>query len=105
MLAQFGMSIPLVAAPMAGGPTTPAMVSAANQAGALGMLAAGYKTVEAVEAEITKIRAEGIPFGGSFMSVGSMSGPGEETGARGKGKAIYFFDPNKHLIEIRTYAA
>jgi NAD(P)H-dependent flavin oxidoreductase YrpB (nitropropane dioxygenase family) len=57
------MSIPLVAAPMAGGPTTPAMVSAANQAGALGMLAAGYKTVEAVEAEITKIRAEGIPFG------------------------------------------
>jgi NAD(P)H-dependent flavin oxidoreductase YrpB (nitropropane dioxygenase family) len=63
MLEQFGMSIPLVAAPMAGGPTTPAMVLAANQAGALGMLAAGYKTVEAVDAELTKIRAEGIPFG------------------------------------------
>src|SRR5947209_4277893 len=63
MLTQFGMSIPLVAAPMAGGPTTPAMVSAATQAGALGMLAAGYKTVEAVEAEIKKVRAEGIPFG------------------------------------------
>ncbi|HWT48486.1 MAG TPA: nitronate monooxygenase, partial [Mycobacterium sp.] len=54
MLAQFGMSIPLVAAPMSGGPTTPAMVSAATQAGGLGMLAAGYKTVEAVEAEIQK---------------------------------------------------
>jgi NAD(P)H-dependent flavin oxidoreductase YrpB (nitropropane dioxygenase family) len=63
MLEQFGMSIPLVAAPMAGGPTTPAMVSAATRAGALGMLAAGYKTVDAVEAEIKKIRAEGIPFG------------------------------------------
>jgi NAD(P)H-dependent flavin oxidoreductase YrpB (nitropropane dioxygenase family) len=63
MLEQFGMSIPLVAAPMAGGPTTPAMVLAANQAGALGMLAAGYKTVEAVEAELKKIRAEAIPFG------------------------------------------
>ncbi|WP_082973635.1 nitronate monooxygenase family protein [Mycobacterium sp. E2327] len=63
MLEQFGMSIPLVAAPMAGGPTTPAMVSAATQAGALGMLAAGYKTVDAVEAEIKKVRAEGIPFG------------------------------------------
>lgn len=63
MLEQFRMSIPLVAAPMAGGPTTPAMVLAANQAGALGMLAAGYKTVEAVDAELTKIRAEGIPFG------------------------------------------
>jgi NAD(P)H-dependent flavin oxidoreductase YrpB (nitropropane dioxygenase family) len=63
MLAQFGMSIPLVAAPMSGGPTTPAMVSAATRAGALGMLAAGYKTVEAVEAELDKVRAEGIPFG------------------------------------------
>jgi nitronate monooxygenase len=63
MLAQFGMSIPLVAAPMSGGPTTPAMVSAATRAGALGMLAAGYKTVEAVEAELEEVRAEGIPFG------------------------------------------
>ncbi|OBH80768.1 2-nitropropane dioxygenase [Mycobacterium scrofulaceum] len=63
MLTQFEMSIPLVAAPMAGGPTTPAMVSAATRAGGLGMLAAGYKTVEAVEAEVKQVRAEGIPFG------------------------------------------
>ncbi|CDO88674.1 2-nitropropane dioxygenase [Mycobacterium triplex] len=63
MLAQFEMSIPLVAAPMSGGPTTPAMVSAATAAGGLGMLAAGYKTVEAVEAELKIVRAEGIPFG------------------------------------------
>jgi nitronate monooxygenase len=63
MLAQFEMSIPLIAAPMSGGPTTPAMVSAATRAGGLGMLAAGYKTVEAVEAELKTVRAEGIPFG------------------------------------------
>lgn len=63
MLAQFGMSIPLVAAPMSGGPTTPAMVSAATRAGGFGLLAAGYKTVEAVDAEIKAVRAEGIPFG------------------------------------------
>lgn len=63
MLAQFEMSIPLVAAPMSGGPTTPAMVSAATAAGGLGMLAAGYKTTEAVEAELKAVRAEGIPFG------------------------------------------
>lgn len=63
MLAQFGMSIPLVAAPMSGGPTTPGMVSAATSAGGLGMLAAGYKTVEAVEAEIKTVRSEGITFG------------------------------------------
>lgn len=63
MLAQFEMSIPLVAAPMSGGPTTPAMVSAATGAGGLGMLAAGYKTTDAVEAELEAVRAEGIPFG------------------------------------------
>jgi nitronate monooxygenase len=63
MLTQFGMSIPLIAAPMSGGPTTPAMVSAATQAGGLGLLAAGYKTVEAIEAEIKSVRSEGIPFG------------------------------------------
>jgi nitronate monooxygenase len=63
MLTQFGMSIPLIAAPMSGGPTTVAMVSAATQAGGLGLLAAGYKTVEAIEAEIKAVRSEGIPFG------------------------------------------
>ncbi|OBG59867.1 nitronate monooxygenase family protein [Mycobacterium sp. E3339] len=63
MLAPFETSIPLVAAPMAGGPTTPAMVSAATRAGGLGMVAAGYKTVEAVEAELKQIRSEGILFG------------------------------------------
>ena len=63
MLTQFGMSIPLIAAPMSGGPTNPAMVSAATQAGGLGMLAAGYKTVEAIEAEINRVRADGIPVG------------------------------------------
>jgi NAD(P)H-dependent flavin oxidoreductase YrpB (nitropropane dioxygenase family) len=63
MLTQFGMSIPLIAAPMSGGPTTPAMVSAATQAGGLGLLAAGYKSVQAIEAEIKSVRSEGIPFG------------------------------------------
>jgi NAD(P)H-dependent flavin oxidoreductase YrpB (nitropropane dioxygenase family) len=63
MLTQFGMSIPLIAAPMSGGPTNPAMVSAATQAGGFGLLAAGYKTVEAIEAEIKTTRAHGIPFG------------------------------------------
>jgi nitronate monooxygenase len=63
MLTQFGMSIPLIAAPMSGGPTNPAMVFAATRAGGLGMLAAGYKTVDAVESEIKQVRAEGAPFG------------------------------------------
>lgn len=44
-----------------------------------------------------------IPYGDSFHTVGSNSGPGEESGARGPAPTIYMFDPNHHLIEIRTY--
>jgi catechol 2,3-dioxygenase-like lactoylglutathione lyase family enzyme len=50
-----------------------------------------------------KVREGGIEFGDSFHSVGNMKGPGEEPGARGPGASLYFFDPNKHLIEIRHY--
>ncbi|WIM98470.1 nitronate monooxygenase [Actinoplanes oblitus] len=47
---------PIVVAPMAGGPSTADLVIAAGQAGALGFLAAGYKTPEAVEAEVRSVR-------------------------------------------------
>ena len=50
-----------------------------------------------------RLRASGAPYGDAFHSVGNQKGPGDETGARGAGKAVYFFDPNKHLIEIRHY--
>jgi catechol 2,3-dioxygenase-like lactoylglutathione lyase family enzyme len=50
-----------------------------------------------------RVRAAGIPYGDSFHAVGNMQGPGDEPGARGPGKALYFFDPSKHLIEIRHY--
>jgi catechol 2,3-dioxygenase-like lactoylglutathione lyase family enzyme len=51
----------------------------------------------------TRVREAGIPYGDAFQSVGNMQGPGDEAGARGPGKALYFFDPSKHLIEIRHY--
>lgn len=50
-----------------------------------------------------RIRDSGIAYGDSFHSVGNMQGPGDEDGARGPGKALYFFDPSQHLIEIRYY--
>jgi hypothetical protein len=31
------------------------------------------------------------------------AGPGEESGARGLATTPYYNDPNKHLLEIRTY--
>ena len=50
-----------------------------------------------------RIKAAGLDYGPSFDSVGSNTGPGAEIGARGEAPTLYFFDPNKHLIEIRTY--
>jgi nitronate monooxygenase len=52
---------PVIAAPMAGGPSGPALVTAAGRAGSLGFLAAGYKRPDALAAEIAAVR--GVPFG------------------------------------------
>jgi nitronate monooxygenase len=48
---------PVIVAPMAGGPSTPDLVIAAADAGAVGFLAAGYKTPAAMAAEIAAVRA------------------------------------------------
>lgn len=56
-----GLRLPVLAAPMAGGPGTPALVRAAASAGSLGFLAGGYKTPAALRDEIAEVRAG--PFG------------------------------------------
>lgn len=54
----------IVQAPMAGGASRPALVAAVAEAGALGFLAAGYKTAAQVRAEIDETRrATSRPFG------------------------------------------
>src|SRR5262245_41727631 len=56
--------LPVMVAPMAGGVSTPELVIAASQAGAFGWLAGGYKTADAMVAEMTKVRsATDAPFG------------------------------------------
>jgi catechol 2,3-dioxygenase-like lactoylglutathione lyase family enzyme len=59
-----------------------------------------------------RVREAKIEYGDNFHTVGNMRGPGDETsesitkiagGAKGPGKNLYFFDPSKHLIEIRHY--
>ena len=50
-----------------------------------------------------RIKANDLDYGPSFDSVGANSGPGVEPGARGDAPTLYFSDPNKHLLEIRTY--
>jgi nitronate monooxygenase len=56
--------LPIVQAPMAGGPSTPALAIAVCRAGALGFLAAGYKKADAFREEISAVRvATDAPFG------------------------------------------
>ena len=58
---------------------------------------------EEFDKTFARIKQKGIPYGDSFHSVGNNLGPGNESGARGSGPTVYMNDPNKHLIEIRTY--
>ena len=51
------LNLPVVCAPMAGGPSTPALVAAVSDVGGLGFLAAGYKTQDVVAAELDAARA------------------------------------------------
>jgi nitronate monooxygenase len=65
---------PLIVAPMGGGPSTPELVIAAAGAGALGFLAAGYKTPAAMVAEIAAVRAgTSEPFGVNLFVPGAPS--------------------------------
>jgi nitronate monooxygenase len=69
----------IVQAPMGGGPSTPALAAAVNDAGGLGFLAAGYKTVEAVRADIEALRElTDRPFG---VNLFAPPGPAEDVSA------------------------
>jgi nitronate monooxygenase len=58
------LTVPIVGAPLAGGPTTPALAAAVSDAGGLGFLAAGYKTAASVAADVDALRAlTNRPFG------------------------------------------
>ncbi|MBB5152998.1 NAD(P)H-dependent flavin oxidoreductase [Saccharopolyspora phatthalungensis] len=62
MIAERG--IPLIAAPMAGGVSTPELAAAVSAAGGLGFLAGGYLSEEALAAQIADFRAlTSEPFG------------------------------------------
>jgi nitronate monooxygenase len=51
------LDLPVIAAPMAGGPTTPALAAAVSNVGGLGVLAAGYKTADQVATDVDAFRA------------------------------------------------
>ncbi|MGQ0466737.1 MAG: nitronate monooxygenase [Sporichthyaceae bacterium] len=70
---------PIVQAPLAGGASTPALAAAVSSAGGLGFLAAGYKTVDALAADLADLRSRtAAPFGVNlFANPGHGAGEGE----------------------------
>lgn len=70
-------ALPLVAAPMAGGPSTVALGRAVDAAGAFAFLAGGYKTPGAMSAEIEELR-ETVPMFGVNLFVPSSDSLDEE---------------------------
>jgi nitronate monooxygenase len=64
LLTRIGFNHPIIQAPMAGGGTTPALVTAVSDAGALGFLAAAYLAPEQIMQAAKNVRAQTRrPFG------------------------------------------
>lgn len=64
------LQVPIVISPMAGGPSTPALVRAAVEAGGFGFLAGGDRSPEQLLVEIEEARAGGYPVGVNLMVPG-----------------------------------
>jgi nitronate monooxygenase len=70
--------IPIVQAPLAGGPSTPALTAAVVEAGAFGFLGAGYKTPDALRDDVAATRAmTSAPFGVNVFVPGRPAEPAE----------------------------
>ncbi|WP_309115052.1 nitronate monooxygenase [Saccharothrix sp.] len=68
------LEVPVIAAPMAGGASTPELVAEVGRAGGLGFLAAGYQSLEAVATQIKETMAlTDKPFGINLFVPGVKS--------------------------------
>ena len=76
--AVIALEIPIVLAPLAGGPSTPELAAAVSGAGGLGFLAAGYLSAEQLEERLERTRAlTDRPFGVNLFVPGPVGGPGD----------------------------
>ncbi|ACU35173.1 2-nitropropane dioxygenase NPD [Actinosynnema mirum DSM 43827] len=72
------LPVPVIAAPMAGGPSTPELVAAVGGAGGLGFLPAGYLTPDALADRIARTTAlSTAPFGVNLFVPGPDGGAAE----------------------------
>jgi nitronate monooxygenase len=75
------LAYPIVGAPLAGGPSTPALTATVSNAGGLGFLAAGYLSVDALKQQIDEARAlTDAPFGVNIFCIGET--PVDESALR-----------------------
>jgi nitronate monooxygenase len=66
---HLGIAVPLMQAPMAGGPTTPELVAAVSRAGALGAFGFAYTQPEAMQRDAEAVRAQtDKPFGVNLLT-------------------------------------
>ena len=72
-LAGLGITAPVLAAPMAGGATTVALVTAAAQASGMGFLAGGYKSAEQIAEQIAEVRRSTPAFGINLFAPNPVS--------------------------------
>lgn len=67
------LDLPVVAAPMAGGPSTPQLVVDASRAGGWGVLAAGNKGVDAMASDVRAVQDAGVAAGVNLFIPGPQS--------------------------------
>jgi nitronate monooxygenase len=76
------LAVPIVQAPLAGGPSTPELAAAVSGAGGLGFVAAGYKSAAAMREEIAATRAlTREPFGVNVFAARPTEAPPDELDA------------------------
>ena len=92
------LRVPIVQAPMAGGPSTPALAAAVGEAGGLGFLAAGYKTPDGVAEAIAELRAASdAPFGVNIFSPSGDEAPADVVAAYARTLAR---DADRHGVSL-----
>lgn len=84
-----GIEHPIIQAPMAGGPTTPALAAAVANAGGLGTLGAAYLAPDTLRREIAAVRAlTDRPFGVNLFVPATPGTPGVTTEQVARAQAL-----------------
>lgn len=92
----FGVPLPIVLGPMAGGPSTPALAAAVSNAGALGFLGEGYASPEQIRRDIRALRsATDKPFGVNLFIPGQF-----DVDRRQIGRALQVLAPYRRQLGL-----